>query len=64
MSATSNQRRLARLQRECDVSIAPVLMQLAICAALVLALGFDALQDELVARRAVEQAQAAKAPST
>lgn len=64
MSATSNQRRLARMQRECDVSIAPVLLQLAVCAVLILALGFDALQDELVARRAVEPAQPTKVPST
>jgi hypothetical protein len=41
MNPNPNHQRLARLQRECDLSIGPPLLLFAACAVLVLVLGLD-----------------------
>lgn len=60
-------RRLARLQRECDVAIAPVVMLATACAVLVLVLGLNALLDEAapaLAAKPPAQLNAATQPKT
>ncbi len=59
--------RLARLQRECDVAIAPVVMLATACAVLVLVLGLNALLDDAAPALAAKppvQLNAATQPQT
>ena len=59
--------RLARLQRECDVAVAPVVMLATACAVLVLVLGLNALLDDAapaLAAKPPAQLNAATQPRT
>jgi hypothetical protein len=53
--------RIARMERECDVSCVPAVLLMVCCANLVLALVFGDLQPEMVAVRGGEQAGQATA---
>ena len=63
MNPNAIQARLARLKRECDVSVAPVLLLCASCAVLALVLGLSALTDETTPAQAGEPTQQV-APAT
>lgn len=51
---TANHQRLARLQRECDVSIGPVLLLAAACAVAIAVLGLGALFEQTTPAQAAE----------
>jgi hypothetical protein len=55
--------RLTRLQRECDVSVAPVLLLCAACLVLVVLLGLSALTDETISAQAGEPTQQMTSPA-
>lgn len=56
--------RLARLQRECDVSVAPVLLLCAACAILVLMMALSAVTDETTPAQTAEPAKQTTPPAT
>jgi hypothetical protein len=62
MKANPNQRRLARLQRECDVSVAPVLLLFAACAVTALILKLGLVLDETAPVRAEEPTEQTTPP--
>lgn len=65
MNPCANHRRLARLQRECDMSVAPVFLLSAACAVLVLVLGLNTLLDETTpSTQAGEPTQQTTPPAT
>ena len=54
MSTNAIHRRLARLQSECDVSVAPAILLCVACSVLVLYLGLNAPMDETIPAQAGE----------
>lgn len=64
MNPNANHRRLARLLRECDVSMVPALLLFAACAVLVLVLGLNALLDETTPTQAEEPTRQTMPPAT
>lgn len=55
MNRNPNQLRIARMERECDVSCVPAVLLMAGCATLVLALALDDLQREPVAAQGAQE---------
>ena len=64
MNPNAIQARLARLQRECDVSTAPVLLMCVACSVLVLVLALSALTDETTPVHAGEPTPQTSSPAT
>ncbi len=63
MNLNPNQLRLARMERECDVSCVPALLLLAGCATMILVLAIGNLQPEAVTARGGEAAGQTSAPA-
>lgn len=64
MDQDTNHLRLARLQRECDVVVGPVLLLSAAFMVLLLVLGLNALFEETTPTRAVEPTPLMTPPAT
>ena len=63
MNPNATHQRLARLQRECQVSAAPALLLSAACAVLVLVLALSAVKDETTPPQAEEPTQQITSPA-
>lgn len=55
----ANHRRLARLQRECEVSIEPVLLLAAVCAVVIVVLALKAVLEEVRNGRCLDESSLA-----
>lgn len=60
---TNHEKRLARLQRECNVSAVPAMLMCAACVVLVFVLAMNAVLDEAPPARAEDPTPQATAPA-